>query len=1222
MKLNKRLLSMLLAVVMVLGMFPLSAAAENDETPSVTHIEGCVDACTGENCECACHKTAVVSETPTVSSEPTGPVEPTVSPEPTVPVEPTVSPEPIVPVEPTVSSEPTAPVEPTVSSEPTVPVEPTVSPEPTAPVEPTVPETTTHIEGCTGDCAVEGCTCGCHKNTEAPEVNSQKLYEDILATTKLADADALIDTLTEDELNVFVSSLTQEQIDAINTHFNALIKAYESEVPVATEPVVEGEVDVDSEIRYVTKDVTNAAPFLAPVEGAAPAMFRMMRTMAAAEGEEADNGLKLDKSVSGNEEDGYTLTLEAFATGAKTITSTQVSVPTDIVLVLDQSGSMDNSFTSTTYVETSGTPAELYSNRNNLYVQLGDNSYASVTVSRTSVPGDSSYEAYANQNNYTYYNNRDNIYHKCSDTVYGKVTVNRSGDIWDRTYTYTCENKCVLGTSDSSLNVPAFSSDFYRLVTNTVYQYTFSYTNEENTVVTQSVLATESAPGWEFYLAQAGGNTTRLTALKSAVTTFASNVATQAKGADGQLGTADDVNHTISVVGFANYSNYNNYGNTEVFVGGTGYKYGTTAQSQYENAPQDMNTQDGINNVAASINALDANGATYIDLGIEMANGILNENPVPSGEKRNRVVVIFTDGVPGYAGGYGGDSYGSQGNNAQAVADAALTQIATTKDTHGATVYTVGIFEGADATSAGSNVNNASATARANYFMQLLSSNTSYPQTPSYYLSASDSASLTSIFKSISENIESGGSSITLDEEAVVKDVITEQFELPEGTSAEDIKVYTEDYTNADTFTNRQEFNADVAIGADGRTITVTNFDYAENWVGTETAADGTVTYRGKKLIIEIPTEVREGFLGGNGVLTNGDGSGVYENSSAEESLEEFVSPTVDVEIKDITVTAPNHDVYLLGGVDADTLINGLTVKSGDVKINLNPAAKNYGLEDWQTAYVSIDKGSVDGLTNLTDDDTYTASVTIEPKTSGGAAEKNGTGTGNVNVYKPEITFQDTAINIGESADYNNNLVKVEWKHGDVLAAEAMGDAPELTYIYDMEAAAFTEDTKVSVEVAIDGTTVTEHVTFLHEECSLDNITCTWLPDEDDGIHGAEFIVHIKSFDLTITKTGADTTLDPNQTFIFYITGPNNFSKTVVIEGNGSVSISGLPVGAYTIREDTGWSWRYACDNPEQTVNPDTVSAGKAQVTFVNVREDDQWLDGNSYAKNIFQVLN
>ncbi len=1210
MKLNKRLLSMLLAVVMVLGMFPLSAAAENDETPSVTHIEGCVDACTGENCECACHKTAVVSETPTVSSEPTGPVEPTVSPEPTAPVEPTVS------------SEPTVPVEPTVSPEPTAPVEPTVSPEPTVPVEPTVPETTTHIEGCTDDCAVEGCTCGCHKNTETPEVNSQKLYEDILATTKLADADALIDTLTEDELNVFVSSLTQEQIDAINTHFNALIKAYESEVPVATEPVVEGEVDVDSEIRYVTKDVTNAAPFLAPVEGAAPAMFRMMRTMAAAEGEEADNGLKLDKSVSGNEEEGYTLTLEAFATGAKTITSTQVSVPTDIVLVLDQSGSMDNSFTSTTYVETSGTPAELYSNRNNLYVQLDDNSYASVTVSMASVLGDSSYEAYANQYNYTYYENRGNIYHKCSDTAYGKVTVTRSGEWYDRTYTYTCENKCVLGTSDGAYERPTFSSGFYHLVTNYVYQYTFSYTNEENTVVTQSVLATESAPDWEFYLAQAGGNTTRLTALKSAVTTFANNVATQAKGADGQLGTADDVNHTISVVGFgrANYGS-TRYLNTEVFIGSAQYRYGDSAANQYSNAPQDMNTQDGINNVAASINALDAEGGTYIDLGIEMANGILNENPVPSGEKRNRVVIIFTDGAPGYNGSYGNGSYGNSGD-AQAVANAALTQIATTKKTHGATVYTVGIFEGANATSAGSNADNASATARANHFMQRLSSNTSYPQTPSYYLSASDSASLTSIFKSISENIESGGSSITLDEEAVVKDVITEQFELPEGTSAENIEVYTEDYTNADTFTNRQEFNADVSIGADGRTITVTSFDYAENWVGTETAADGTVTYRGKKLIIEIPIEVREGFLGGNGVLTNGDGSGVYENSSAEESLEEFVSPTVDVEIKDITVTAPNHDVYLLGGVDADTLINGLTVKSGDVEINLNPAAENYGLEDWQTAYVSIDKGSVDGLTNLTDDATYTASVTIEPKTSGGAAEKSGTGTGNVNVYKPEITFQDTAINIGESADYKNNLVQVEWKHGDVLAAEAMGDAPELTYIYDKEAAAFTEDTKVSVEVAIGGTTVTNHVTFLHEECSLDNITCTWVTNEDDGIPGAEFIVHIKSFDLTITKTGANTTLDPNQTFIFYITGPNNFSKTVVIEGNGSVSISGLPVGAYTIREDTGWSWRYTCDNPEQTVNPDTVSAGKAQVTFVNVREDDQWLDGNSYAENIFQVLN
>ena len=97
------------------------------------------------------------------------------------------------------------------------------------------------------------------------------------------------------------------------------------------------------------------------------------------------------------------------------------------------------------------------------------------------------------------------------------------------------------------------------------------------------------------------------------------------------------------------YTNYD-YGNTEVFVGKNQYKYGTSAKSVYSKAFQDMNTTQGQSNVSASINALDADGGTLIDLGVEMANGILNANPIPDGEQRNRVIVVFTDGQPGWSG--------------------------------------------------------------------------------------------------------------------------------------------------------------------------------------------------------------------------------------------------------------------------------------------------------------------------------------------------------------------------------------------------------------------------------------------------------------------------------------------------------------------------------------------------------------------------------------------
>ena len=189
-----------------------------------------------------------------------------------------------------------------------------------------------------------------------------------------------------------------------------------------------------------------------------------------------------------------------------------------------------------------------------------------------------------------------------------------------------------------------------------------------------------------------------LQSLKNALNSFVAQVNEKAKGEDGSFGTADDVNHRIAVVGFASGQRYNNvnynYGNTEILIGSTEYRYGTAAEGVYGSAFQDMSTQDGRNNVNASVNALTADGGTLTDLGMKMANGILGANPVPSGEERNRVVIVFTDGEPGWIG------YDS------ATATAAINEANTTKNTHGATVYTVGIFDGADASSSGNSNGN------------------------------------------------------------------------------------------------------------------------------------------------------------------------------------------------------------------------------------------------------------------------------------------------------------------------------------------------------------------------------------------------------------------------------------------------------------------------------------------------------------------------------------
>ena len=103
--------------------------------------------------------------------------------------------------------------------------------------------------------------------------------------------------------------------------------------------------------------------------------------------------------------------------------------------------------------------------------------------------------------------------------------------------------------------------------------------------------------------------------------------------------------------------------------------------------------------------------------------------------------------------------------------------------------------------------------------------------------------------------------------------------------------------------------------------------------------------------------------------------------------------------------------------------------------------------------------------------------------------------------------------------------------------------------------------------------------------------------------------------DLTITKTGYVAT-DGEQSFIFTVAGPDNFSKKIVIQGNGTVVLKGLKIGEYTVTEDTSWSWRYTPESGSVSI---TLKPGETNaVTYVNNRTNDKWLGDDSYVKNVF----
>lgn len=1004
---------------------------------------------------------------------------------------------------------------------------------------------------------------------------------------------------------------------------------------------------VSSSIDYPTVNFNDVAPFLPPVSGAAP-----RRSPARAAGDantgsdNGNNGMAVNKTSVYNEDTGaYDITLEAYATGSKIISTVTSDVPTDIVLVLDQSGSMGDNFSTTTsdsWVSYGKRTNDAnYNNRmngrkkkdRNLYYKLSDGGYAEVLMDRSKAGTVPKYTEY-NGDNYECHHSKDTLYTEVNGQ-HVEVSVSYTAGTLTYTYTYTIpDGPTVTKTSRGLRGDPPFP--IYRLEDVTEYAYTYYY--NVNGTRTDIGTSTGADTVFETELYQkipSGTKITRLEALKNAAATFANAVEEKAKGADGALDTEDDISHRIAVVGFASKSGDGD--NTELLsIAGSnsdsvGVAYHNITDQNLKDVLQEVDTSAGQTMVSNAIGALAASGATQTDLGLDMAQRILSANPVQPNEKRNRVVIVFTDGAPTSFNGFEKD-----------VADNAITYAGTIKTT-GATVYTIGIFAGADATSAGTEPsgdlgqNSRSMNSACNWFMQQVSSNNGTHRTPSYYLSAADAGSLSNIFQQISDNIETGGSSSTLTEESVVRDIISPQFTLPAGSTASDITLETYACTgkDGDTYTWRQN---DTAMGAtatiDGNSVSVTGFDFSEHYVGTVTN-NASVTYRGHKLVIRFSVKPQPSFLGGNNVPTNA-GAGVYENKDSETPVREFPQPTVNVPIQPVTVAAQDYNVYLLGGLTASQLQSDSTVQVGSISLDLTKATDSdhpYGLEPWQTAYVDItvsitglDGSPVTDLAQLRADTSYAVSVTVSPKTepqadSSGtpAAKQSGSATGKVSVFKPTLTYEDGTVYYGDTFDratLPGYRTSTSWFHNgtDAATVSMTGAEPKLNSAYSYDTTLLTgivntkQDIPVKATISIGDTNITADTAFLHTNCAGE----TWSHTSGDPA----FLLHVRTCALTVTKTGgAD-----GEPYVFNVYRNGDLYTQVTVVGSSSVSLYELPVGKYTIAEDTGWSWRY-----DATYMPDgcalTAGHNSGSITCTNTLKNDRWLNGFSdVIANIFGI--
>ena len=423
---------------------------------------------------------------------------------------------------------------------------------------------------------------------------------------------------------------------------------------------------------------------------------------------------------------------------------------------------------------------------------------------------------------------------------------------------------------------------------------------------------------------------TRQYAMKQAVNTFIDNVATKAKD--------EGVEHRIAIVKFAGDST-NTVGDTTYQDGRYRYNY-----SQVVKELTAVNDANGANvtTLKTAVNQLQAKGGTQTQNGLNHAQRLLSS--VDSARDSSKVVIVFTDGMPG-----------NSGFDAK-VATSAIASAKSMKDA-GVTVYTVGIFTGANVDqlygSTGFSINSNGSVGSywanwfnsdgtdvpaGNRFLNYVSSNFKNASAiglkaysdwklyygwevtqnftrdkTGYYMTASNSTALNNIFTSISQTI--GSANIDLGSETVIKDIVTPCFTVPQNAGA--IRLSTAAY-NGSAFEPSVEADPSVTAAIDPatRAVNVTGFDFNQNYVSTNAKADGTF---GKKLIIEFDVSVEAGFLGGNQVPTNDGQSGIYAKGNM---IKAFDVPTQDVEVKSIKPTADDKTIYLGDSANLQELVH------------------------------------------------------------------------------------------------------------------------------------------------------------------------------------------------------------------------------------------------------------------------------------------------------------
>lgn len=583
--------------------------------------------------------------------------------------------------------------------------------------------------------------------------------------------------------------------------------------------------------------------------------------------------------------DTYTIDLEAFVTGA--VTMENKSVPADIVLVLDVSGSMDDHMYTAPYTAQNSRNYSLgyfynLEPGNDLFYRYTDGNYYKVDYEL--VETDSYYG-----NSYYY-----RLFFTLNDGTKYYLT---------RTQTWTGVSNTITTTAPTN-------------VTGNGYVESTGW----NTTIWSGVLYKGTSQG------------SKIEALHAAVNTFIEEIHTNdlwiverdddgneisrtrrkdEKGKDTSLG------NQISIVKFASSSYYGSnasynsdlapitVGNHKGANDNDNYNY--TEVVQYFSA---TDTEAKVEAMLNTVGDLSAGGATAADYGMNLARLLIKDWTEKNPDREsNKTVVFFTDGSPTYSRTFSSEVASNTIGIAHAI-----------KSTYDANVFSIGVFD-----SISIDLENYMNYVSSNYpdarnMSQPGNAISTNPKELVYYQNASG-ANLSKIFQTVATASGGSGNTQVSGGSVVTVDVVASSFSLPKNVTADDITVKvapcigTQEITwtndDGETITKNYLTFGDAKVSTDyglqaitpnvneaNRTVSTTGFDFSANWCGPDENNTDPESiqpgYHGFKQIISFEIKVNPDAVGGPNVATNDKKSGIYVNG---EQIAEFNRPTVKLPV-------------------------------------------------------------------------------------------------------------------------------------------------------------------------------------------------------------------------------------------------------------------------------------------------------------------------------------